>query len=152
MKNRLNILIIYAFIFSSCSDFSGNEDAVEASLKPGPVTRTTIPPATTTNYYDLQGVTYGNSTFVAVGDDGAVLTSSDDGATWDNGTRGTAKDLYEIAYGNSTFVAVGKSGTHIYSGDDGTSWSVGTWSPTVDITGVAFGNNCLLYTSPSPRD
>ena len=40
MKIRLLILIIFAFIFSSCSDFSGNEDAVEASLKPAPVTRT----------------------------------------------------------------------------------------------------------------
>ena len=50
MKNRLNILIIFAFIFSSCSDFSGNEDAVEASLKPGPVTKTTTPPSTTTKY------------------------------------------------------------------------------------------------------
>ena len=40
MINSLHILIILVFIFSSCSDFSGNEDAVEASLKPAPVTRT----------------------------------------------------------------------------------------------------------------
>ena len=61
MKNRLLILIIFAFIFSSCSDFSGNEDAVEASLKPAPVTRNNnnndddddTPPTRT--YYDLKG-------------------------------------------------------------------------------------------------
>ena len=39
MKNRLLFPIIFAFIFSACSDFSGNEDAVEASLKPGPVAK-----------------------------------------------------------------------------------------------------------------
>ena len=68
MKNRLLFPIIFAFIFSSCSDFSGNEDAVEASLKPGPVTRTTTPPTTTRTYYDLNGITFGNNTFVAVGE------------------------------------------------------------------------------------
>ncbi len=39
MKNILLFPIIFAFIFSACSDFSGNEDAVEASLKPGPVAK-----------------------------------------------------------------------------------------------------------------
>ena len=147
MKKRLLIPIIFAFFFSSCSDFSGNEDAVEASLKPGPVTRTTTPPASERTYYDLKGVTYGNNTFVAVGQNGTIRTSSDNGATWDNGTSGTTKWLYEVAYGNSTFVAVGQRGTHIYSGDEGTSWSIGTWTPSVDITGVAFGNNTFLGVS-----
>ena len=144
MKNRLLFLNIFAFIFSSCSDFSGNEDAVEASLKPGPVTKTTTPSTPTTASYDMYGITFGNNTFVAVGKKGTVLTSSDDGVTWDNGTRGTTKDLYEIAYGNSTFVAVGQDGTHIYSGDDGATWDNGTWSSADDITGVAFGNNTFV--------
>ena len=150
MKIRLIILIIFSSIFSSCSDFSGNEDAVESSLKPTPVTTTTNDDdddTVTRTYYDLNGVTYGNNTFVAVGQSGTVRTSSDNGATWDNGTSGTTKWLYEVAYGNSTFVAVGQSGTHIHSGDDGISWSVGTWTPTVNITGVAFGNNTFLGVS-----
>ena len=113
MKNRLNILIILVFIFSSCSDFSGNEDAVEASLKPAPVTRTTTPPTTTRTYYDLDAITFGNNTFVAVGESGVVRTSSDNGATWDNGTSGTTRQLYEIAYGDSTFVTVGQSGKYL---------------------------------------
>ena len=41
MKKRLLIPIIISLIFSSCSDFSGNEDAVEASLKPGTTTTST---------------------------------------------------------------------------------------------------------------
>ena len=149
MKNRLLFPIIFAFIFSSCSDFSGNEDAVEASLKPGPVTRTTTtpPPTTTTTYYDMDGITFGNNTFVAVGDKGTVSTSSDDGASWDNGTRGTTRNLKEIAYGDQSFVTVGDYGTILYSRDDGTSWRVGTWSDNDHVTGVAFGDNTFVGVS-----
>ena len=146
MKNRLNILIIFAFIFSSCSDFSGNEDAVEASLKPAPVTKTTTPPSTTTKY-DLKAITFGNNTFVAVGESGVVRTSSDNGATWDKGTPGKNIQLNEIAYGNSTFVAVGQSGTHLLSSDNGATWDNGTWSDSDSVTGVAFGNNTFIGVS-----
>ena len=159
MKNVLLFPIIFAFIFYACSDFSGNEDAVEASLKPAPVTRNnnndddddddTPSPRT---YYDLEGITFGNNTFVAVGKRGAdgravVRISSDNGSTWDNGTSGTTSTLYEIAYGNSTFVAVGDSGTHLYSRDNGGTWSTGTWSENDRVTGVAFGNNTFIGVS-----
>ena len=138
MKNKLLFPIIFAFIFSACSDFSGNEDAVEASLKPAPVTETTT---TTIKYSKLNGVTFGNNTFVEVGDKGAVRTSSDNGATWDNGTSGITSELNEIAYGNSTFVAVGQSGRIYTSSDNGTTWSRSTWSGSDHLTGVAYGNN-----------
>ena len=74
MKNRLLFPIIFAFIFSACSDFSGNEDAVEASLKPGPVTQQQEEEdtPTTRTYYDLDAITFGNNTFVAVGERGTV--------------------------------------------------------------------------------
>jgi len=228
MKNILIFPIIFAFIFSACSDFTGNEDAVEASLKPGPdttapilneVTAVTTPTTDTTpNYtfssseagtityggscssrtkkaksgnntitlrtlsngtysdctitvkntlgnsatliistfvvdaptwYHLEGITFGNNTFVAVGKKGTVRTSSDNGATWDNGTRGTTEYLYEIAYGNSTFIAVGNNGTHLYSRDDGATWDNGTWSDDDQIRGVAFGNNTFVGVSNS---
>ncbi|SVE17187.1 uncharacterized protein METZ01_LOCUS470041, partial [marine metagenome] len=189
MKNRLLFPIIFAFIFSACSDFTGNEDAVEASLKPGPdttapilkeVTAVTTPTTDTTPnytfssseagtityggscsssikkaksgnntitlstlsngtysdctitvkntlgnsatliistfvvdsptqriYYDLNGITFGDNTFVAVGKTGAIRTSSDNGSSWDNGTSGTTYYFNEVAYGDSTFIAVG---------------------------------------------
>jgi len=155
MKNILLFQIIFAFIFSACSDFSGNEDAVEASLKPGPVTQQqqqeeeeeeeeSVP---TRTYYDLEGITFGNNKFVAVGKSGVVRTSSDNGTSWDNGTSGTTRTLWEIAYGNSTFVAVGDSGTHLYSRDNGGTWSAGTWSENDRVTGVAFGNNTFIGVS-----
>jgi len=224
MKNRLLFPIIFAFIFSACSDFTGNEDAVEASLKPGPdttapilneVTAVTTPTTDTTpNYtfssseagtityggscssstkkaksgnntitlstlsngtysdctitvkntlgnsatliistfvvdspttrtwYDLKGITFGDNTFVAVGDKGAIRTSSDNGSSWDNGTSGTTKYFNEVVYGDSTFIAVGESGKIITSSDNGSSWDNSTQAQTTaPLTGVAFGDD-----------
>jgi hypothetical protein len=153
MKNKLLFPIILSFIFSSCSDFSGNEDAVEASLKPGPVAKQKKEAEAeeesepTRTYYDLNGVVYGNNTFVAVGQSGTVRYSSDNGSSWDNGTSGTTREFYEIAYGDNTFVAVGQSGRHSYSSNNGTSWDNGTWSDTDHVTGVEFGNNIFIGSS-----
>ena len=38
--------------------------------------------------------------FVAVGDSGTILTSSDNGTSWDNRTSGTANTINVITYGN----------------------------------------------------
>ena len=229
MKNILIFPIIFAFIFSACSDFTGNEDAVEASLKPGPdttapilkeVTAVTTPTTDTTpnytfssseagtmtyggscssskknaisgnntieirsktlrtlsngtysdctitvtdnssnsatlfistfvvdrptplTYYDLYGVTFGDNTFVAVGQSGTVRTSSDNGSSWDNGTSGTTYYFNEVAYGDSTFIAVGQSGKIITSSDNGSSWDNSTQAvTTAQLTGVAFGDD-----------
>ena len=82
MKNRLFFPIIFAFIFSACSDFRGNEDDVEASLKPPPyiapldttapilieVTAVTTPTTETTPNYTFSSsetgtITYGGSCY-----------------------------------------------------------------------------------------
>ena len=67
--------------------------------------------------------------FVAVGDEGAVL-SSPDGATWSVRTSGTTLALNDVTYGGERYVAVGQAGKIVVSTD----------------------GLCLLYTSPSPRD
>jgi len=232
MKNRLLFPIIFAFIFSACSDFTGNEDAVEASLKPGPdttapilkeVTAVTTPTTDTTpNYtfssseagtityggscsssnknaisgnntitlrtlsngtysdctitvkntlgnsatliistfvvdspttrtwYDLKGITFGDNTFVAVGNTGAIRTSSDNGSSWDNGTAGTTYYFNEVAYGDSTFIAVGQNGRIYTSSDNGTTWSRSTWDgSSAHLTGLAYGNNVSIAVSSS---
>jgi len=59
--------------------------------------------------------------FVAVGDNGTILTSSD-GTTWTSRTSGTTEYLRGGAYGNSTLVVVGASGT-ILTSSNGTSWT-----------------------------
>jgi len=71
---------------------------------------------------DLRGVTFGNNTFVAVGDSGNIVRSTDNGSSWENATSPTANGLYGVTFGNNTFVGVGLSGNIIRSTDNGTSW------------------------------
>jgi HYDIN/CFA65/VesB-like, Ig-like domain len=68
-----------------------------------------------TSQQTLHAVTYGNGSFVAVGDGGTIVTSSD-GITWTPRTSGSTNDLLAVAYGNSAFVAVGTKGTILVSG------------------------------------
>lgn len=66
----------------------------------------------------LNGVTYGNGTFVAVGGGGVVgetILTSPDGITWTLRTSGDNNILFGVTYGNGTFMAVGTNGTIIQS-------------------------------------
>ena len=60
--------------------------------------------------YSFREVSYkydGNGTFVAVGDNGAIITSPD-GASWTSRHNFTEyENLQDVTYGNGTFVAVG---------------------------------------------
>jgi hypothetical protein len=64
---------------------------------------------------------YSGSQYVAVGDDGAVVTSPDSIA-WTSRSSGTASALRGLAWSGTQFVAVGDSGTIIAS-VDGATWS-----------------------------
>ncbi|MBL9127059.1 MAG: hypothetical protein JNL97_05405, partial [Verrucomicrobiales bacterium] len=55
---------------------------------------------------DLRGVAHGNGTWVAVGNNGLILTSPD-GIEWSVSDSGTPRDLADIAFGGGRFVAVG---------------------------------------------
>ena len=68
---------------------------------------------------DTTTTTTSSPLFVAVGDNGTILTSSD-GTTWTSRTSGTTEKLRGGAYGNSTLVVVGASGT-ILTSSDGTT-------------------------------
>jgi photosystem II stability/assembly factor-like uncharacterized protein len=59
--------------------------------------------------------------YVAVGDAGTIVTSSDDGITWTPIAPVTPQNLRSVVYG-SRFVAVGQGGAVVFS-DDGTSWT-----------------------------
>jgi len=99
-------------------------------------------------------VTYDNSIFVTVGDNGTILTSSN-GTTWTSRISGTTKGLRGITYANGTFVAVGKSST-ILTSSNGTTWTLvmdadsgklwtNVTSPTTeDLNDVSFGKNTLV--------
>ena len=98
---------------------------------------------------------YGNSTFVAVGYNGTVLTSSD-GITWVSRTSSTTNNLYGGTYtttntdGEKEFVLVGESGK-IISSENGNSWT--TVSPpsitTGDLYGIARSNKTWVVVGAS---
>jgi hypothetical protein len=70
---------------------------------------THINPSPTNEF--LGSIAYGNNTFVAVGLNGAIVVSNNNGNSWNSiNPSPTINHLYSIAYGNNTFVAVGDNG------------------------------------------
>lgn len=94
----------------------------------------------------LQGfnrVTFANGAFVAVGPNGTIRTSLDDGATWRNpASTPTTSELQAVTASPGRWVAVGGTpGVGVII----TSTDASTWSSTTPVTnllyGVAYGNN-----------
>src|SRR3990167_3255573 len=90
----------------------------------------------------LRGVTYGNSTFVAVGDEGTILTSAD-GVIWTTKASGDTAHLRGVTYGNSTFVAVDDGGT-ILTSADGVIWTTRASDIAWELSGVTYGNSTFV--------
>jgi hypothetical protein len=91
----------------------------------------------------LKGLAYGNGTFVAVGDDDFIMTSSN-AAVWTSLSTGPGTTFYEgVAFGNGTFVAVGNSGT-IMTSPMGAVWTTQTSGTTEILRAVTFGNDLFV--------
>ncbi len=107
---------------------------------------------------NLNGIAFnsGGPKFVAIGDAGAVVTSTD-GVTWTAGTVSTTATpkLNSIAFSGSTYVAVG-DGDVTYSSGDGSTWTPHTATGAVTLNAVAYlagqfitvGANGFIATSP----
>ncbi len=74
------------------------------------------------------------STFVAVGDAGAIFTSTD-GKTWTTVSPPTANIFYAATYGGS-YVAVGQGGV-VFTSADAATWTVQTSGTTNDLLALA---------------
>ena len=95
------------------------------------------------------GMTFGNGTFVVVGNgsggSAATVMTSTDGISW------TAKTLdqlglgipfvswYDVTYGNGQFVAVGSQG-RVMSSPDGATWTLRSTPSTISLEAVTYGN------------
>ena len=97
----------------------------------------------------LRQITYGNSTFVAVGNSGSIRFSSDNGISWISSSFPTGLNLYSITYGNSTFVAEGESGIILTSSDNGTSWTSRTSGTSNRLYGVTSDQFAFCYSDPN---
>src|SRR5439155_14830387 len=102
----------------------------------------------------LEGVAASPDALVAVGDNGAVYTSTN-GMSWKRQNSLVLTEwLLGVAFGNNTFVAVGENG-FIATSPDGTDWKVRASGTTNHVNRVAFtsgfftavGENGLTLTS-----
>jgi len=91
---------------------------------------------------DLHGVTYGNGMFVAVGEEGTILTSPN-GLAWTLRPSGTAYPLYDVAYANGLYVVVGYYGTVITSSDT-VNWTVQFADTTNALLSVTGDSNVFV--------
>ncbi len=101
-----------------------------------PLDNWTIVPSGTTNH--LRGVAFGGGLFVAAGDFGTVLTSSN-GTVWTPVTAGITNALRGVAYGQGRFVAVGTLG-QIITSSDGLAWSAPSSGTLNQLNAVAAGD------------
>ncbi|MBM7568096.1 InlB B-repeat-containing protein, partial [Paenibacillus sacheonensis] len=105
----------------------------------------------------LTGVTYGNEKFVAVGQYGTILTSSD-GVSWSSQNSGIAADLKGVKYLNGKFVSWTRDGKTILTSVDGVSWSMITTSGIICVAcestnsgvlnSVSYGNGTYVGVGP----
>ena len=93
----------------------------------------------------LSAVAYGNGRRVAVGENGAVVVSTD-GQTWSGRHLGRGVHLQAVTFGNGMFVAVGHADVQyhdlpvILTSLDGVNWTAPHLTASGRLTGVGFGN------------
>ncbi len=92
---------------------------------------------TALNAANLLGLTFAQNTYLAVGDNGRIFTSTN-ATDWTSQTSGTTNALQSVAAGSAGFVAVGLSGT-VVSSADGTTWATRTSRTTTTLNCAAYG-------------
>lgn len=103
----------------------------------------------------LNAIAYGAGLYVAVGEEGAIVTSPD-AITWTARSSGTTESLRSVAYAAGSFVAVGsksdpeQEGTLLTS-PDGITWTARSSGTTVFLSGVAHGAGRFVASGGSGR-
>jgi photosystem II stability/assembly factor-like uncharacterized protein len=95
--------------------------------------------------YTLHGITYANNRFVGVGEYGsygAIVTTEDEGITWDKRLYGIPTALFDVIYANNTFIAVGEN-CAIFTSSDAVSWSPIDSPPCSEylLRSITYGKN-----------
>jgi PKD repeat protein len=96
---------------------------------------------------DLNGVAYRDGVYLAVGDDGAMLTSGDE-VSWQVVDSGVEVDLTSVTDVTDAFVVVGDGGT-ILLGTPDAGWTAASSGTTADLLDVvADGVDVLVAVGP----
>ena len=96
----------------------------------------------------IYSVAHGTNQFVAVGDRGTILTSSD-GSNWALQNRRADVPLRGVAYGDGLFVAVGDGGT-ILSSSDGTNWAYRYTAASTPLNAVTHADGHFIAVGSAP--
>lgn len=100
----------------------------------------------------LDDITYGGGKYIAVGTNGAIVSSTDT-ETWTSRASGTtSKPIFGVTYGNGIFVAVGHSDyqdAYIGTSTDGENWTVRHSGTKAFLFDVVFGNGMFVATGSS---
>lgn len=83
----------------------------------------------------IEGITYGNGIFVAVGD---TILASPDGINWNEKFQKTNHHFSGVAFGNGTFAAVADKGT-ILTSSEGSEWTQKATETRSTLLAIAYG-------------
>ena len=97
---------------------------------------------TTNTLNDILYTSY-NTLFVAVGINGTILTSGNNGGTWTPRTSGTTEDLQKVFYDGTLFIAVGTTGK-ILTSSDAITWTPRTSGTTENLYGISKFNTSYI--------
>ena len=97
----------------------------------------------TTN--QLNDILYSHGAFLAVGNSGSVLVSTN-GIDWQSRTSGTTSNLYAVTRGTDRFVAVSQG--LVLTSSDGLTWT-NFHVPASSLSGVSWGNGLYVAVGAS---
>jgi photosystem II stability/assembly factor-like uncharacterized protein len=138
------VTFISIFVFFLCSSVASGDPLDNWQL------RNPLPQKLITNII-ANSITFGNNTFVAVGDNGYIATSPD-GITWTYRNVGTSYNFNAVTFANNTFVAVGDG---VFTSPDGITWTERAvpqpapecdWpkKPNAQLKAVTYGNGIFV--------
>jgi hypothetical protein len=90
----------------------------------------------------IRAITYGADQFVAVGDAGTIVVSSN-GLTWTSRDSGVTENLLSVVYTGSKFIASGEQDHVVLASADGSNWAPAAPSSFV-IRGLAYGRGAVV--------
>jgi hypothetical protein len=90
----------------------------------------------------LSGVAYGTDSWVAVGQNGRIIRSTN-GLVWNTVNSGTSSFLKGVAFAEGQFVVVGGNSALLQS-PDGLAWNPITTTNAADLNGIAYGDGILV--------
>jgi hypothetical protein len=137
----------YSFIASNFVGSVTSQVAILTVLRGGPLDRWTrrnpLPQGD-----NLLAVTHGNSRFVATGERGSVVISTN-GLNWTAQRLRADADLAGVAYGNGLFVSVSRSG-NILTSTNAVQWLPRILDTQLSLEGIAFGNGRFVAVGFGP--